>query len=344
MRVLAADVGGTKTAVAIVDIEAKSLSLVRQRRYASAELGSLGEILEDFLAGAGPAPRFAGAGVAGPVRQRRAHVTKLPWNIDERSLERRFPTTSFRLVNDFVANALGLPYLRPRQLRTLVRGNRERGGPIALLGAGTGLGEGALLSVAGRYEPFASEGGHKDFSPRDDRENRFAAFLRKRIGRAEWDRVLSGEGIGLLYDFLAAESGVGESAEVARALDAEPDRAAVITRFGLENADRRCRETLDLFVSLYGSEAGNVALQYRATGGVFVAGGIAPKILPAIERGAFVESFREKPPLSEFLKRVPIRVVLEPRLGLFGAAAAAYRTAIDATRPFSKKTLRLTTR
>jgi glucokinase len=344
MHVLAADVGGTKTVAAIVEIEAKSLSLVRQRRYVSAEHRSLGDLLEDFLADAGPAPRFAGAGVAGPVRQRRAHVTKLPWNIDERSLERRFPKTSFRLVNDFVANALGLPYLRPRQVRTIARGDPERGGPIALLGAGTGLGEGALLSVAGRYEPFASEGGHKDFSARDDRESRFAAFLRQRIGRAEWDRVLSGEGIRLLYDFFAAETGVAGSAEVERAFAAEPDRAAVITRFGLANADPLCRQALDLFVSLYGSEAGNVALQYRATGGVFVAGGIAPKILPAIERGEFVASFREKPPLSEFLSRVPIRVVLEPLLGLFGAAAAAYRIAIDATRPFSKKTLRLTTR
>jgi glucokinase len=344
VRVLAADVGGTKTVAAIVDIEAGSLSLVRHRRFASGEHRSFGDLLEDFLDGAGPAPRFAGAGVAGPVRQRRVRVTKLPWSIDERVLERRFPKTSFRLVNDFVANALGLPYLRPRQVRTLTRGNPERGGPIALIGAGTGLGEGALLSVAGRYEPFASEGGHKDFSPRDDREDRFARFLRERVGRAEWDRVLSGEGIGWIYDFLAAEGQVAESEEVARALAAEPDRAAVISRFGLENADHLCRDTLDLFVSLYGSEAGNLALQYRATGGVFVAGGIAPKILPAIERGAFLASFREKPPLSEFLRGIPVRIVVEPLLGLFGAAAAAYRTAIDATRPFSKKMLRLTTR
>jgi glucokinase len=342
MRVLAADVGGTKTAVAVVEISKRSLSVVRQARYPSAEHGGLEEILEDFLAAERSRPRRAGLGVAGPVQGRRARITKLPWSVDADALQKRFRPMSFELVNDFVANALGLPYLKPRHLRTLSKGRPEKHGPMALLGAGTGLGEAGLAFVNGRYEPLPSEGGHKDFAARDAREDRLAAFLRRRNGRAEWDRLLAGEGLGRLYDFLASE-GVGpESPEVARSLAEEEDRAAVIARFGLAGTDVLSSEALALFVSLYGSEAGNVALQYRATGGVYVAGGIAPKILPAIEKGAFLESFRSKPPLEGLLSRIPVRVVLEPRLGLFGAASAAYRTVIETTLPSSKSTMRRT--
>ncbi|MGH9366414.1 MAG: glucokinase [Thermoanaerobaculia bacterium] len=344
MRVLAADVGGTKTAVAIVEIGARSLSVVREARYQSREHSGLEEILVHFLRPERRRPRFAGFGVAGPVQNGRAQITKLPWTLDERDLSRRFRGMSVRLVNDFAANALGLWYLKPRQVRALGRGKPERGGPIALIGAGTGLGEAGLLRVAGRYEPFPSEGGHTDFGPRDAREDRLGAFLRRRAGRSEWDRLLSGVGLQHIYDFLKADGAAAESPRVARALREEEDRAAVISRFGLEGRDPLCRETLALFVSLYGSEAGNVALQYRATGGLFIAGGIAPKILPALETGLFLESFRAKPPLENLLEKIPVRVVLEPRLGLFGAAAAAYRMAIDTTRPFSKTTVRRTTR
>lgn len=344
MRVLAADVGGTKTAVAVVEIGARSLSVLREERYASGEHPALEQILEAFLSRERLPPRFAGLGVAGPVQDGRARITKLPWSIDERPLRRRFRSISFRLVNDFVANAIGLPYLKPRHLRTVWRGRPERGGPIALLGAGTGLGQAALLCVAGRYEPFPSEGGHKDFAPRDAREDRLAAHLRDRFGRAEWDRILAGEGLGHLYDFLKKEGAAPEDPAVSAAFEREKDRAAVVSRLGLEGADPLCRQALALFVSLYGSEAGNVALQYRATGGVYIAGGIAPRILPAIEKGGFLESFRRKPPLEGMLERIPVRIVLEPRLGLFGAAATAYRMAIEATRPFSKRTSRLAMR
>jgi glucokinase len=344
MRVLAADVGGTKTAVAIVEIGARSLSLLREARYRSAEHTGVEEILSQFLSRERSKPRFAGLGVAGPVEDGRARITKLHWSIDARSVERSFRGVSVRLVNDFVANAIGLSYLKPRHLRTLARGRPERNGPIALIGAGTGLGQAGLLFAGGRYEPFPSEGGHRDFSARDARESRLAAFLRERFGRAEWDRVLAGEGLSHIYDFLESEGTAHASPAVVRALADGGDRAAVISRFGLEGSDPLCREALALFASLYGSEAGNVALQYRATGGVYVAGGIAPKILPAIQKGGFLESFREKPPLDALLARIPVRVVVEPRLGLFGAAATAYRMAMETTRAFSKTTVRLAVR
>ena len=344
MRVLAADVGGTKTAVATLEIGARALRVVREARYASRDFGGLSEVLADFLSGERRAPGFAGLGVAGPASGGRAWITKLGWTIDASRLSRQFHAMSFRLVNDFVANALGLSYLRPRHVATLARGSPQKGGPIALIGAGTGLGEAGLVRVAGRYEPFPSEGGHTDFGPRNAREDRLAAFVRARTGRAEWDRLLAGEGLGHLYDFLESEGVAPESPATAAAFAREPDRAAVISRLALGNEDRLCRETLRFFVSLYGSAAGNAALQYRATGGVYLAGGIAPKILPALREPGFLEAFRSKPPLERFLARIPVRLVLEERLGLFGAAAAAYRMAIETTRPFSKRTARWTIR
>jgi len=344
MRVLAADVGGTKTAVAILEIGSRALEVVREERNESASHRGLEEILAAFLGSERP-PRVAGIGVAGPVRGGTALVTKLGWTIETRTLERRFRGAAFRVVNDFVANAFGLAYLRPKALRTLVRGRGEPDGPIALIGAGTGLGEAGLLPLlSGRHEPFPSEGGHKDFAPRDEREARFGSFLAARTGRAEWDRVLSGEGLVHLYDFLRGEGAPRESPRVAATLARSDDRAAEISRFALDEGDPLCAAALELFASLYGAEAGNVALQYRATGGVYLAGGIAAKIFPALARGGFAKAFRDKPPLTALLEKIPVRVVLEPRLGLFGAGAAGYRRAMDDTWPSSKRTSRFTTR
>jgi len=339
MRVLAGDVGGTKTALAIIEIASGRLSVRRFRRYPSARFGSLEEILSTFLAGAGTPPGAAGFGVAGPVRDGRARVTKLPWIVDERNLAREAGIARVRVVNDFVAAAFGISYVARGRLRVLQEGEPERNGPIGLIGAGTGLGQAGVARCAGDWEPLASEGGHADFGPRNAIEDRLVKFLRKKFGRVTRDRLLSGEGLTHLYDFLHYGDFAPESSRVARAF-AGADRAAVISRFGLAGRDRLCREALRLFVSIYGSEAGNLALQYRATGGVFIAGGIAAKILPALEAPLFLDSFRSKPPMEELLSRIPVRVVLEARLPLFGAAVAAYRTSMDMTRPSSKTRLR----
>lgn len=339
MRVLAGDIGGTKTLMAIVEISRRGLRVDRSRKYSSGKFGSLEEIVALFLQGRGRPPRVAGFGVAGPVRAGRSRVTKLPWVVDERRLETQTGIARVRVVNDFVAAALGIPYLKPRQTATLRAGNPEPGGPVGLIGAGTGLGQAGLASFAGRYEPLASEGGHADFGPRNAVEDRLVKFLRRQFGRVSRDRLLSGEGLAHLYDFLESEGNVPESPRVARAFQTE-DRASVISRFALARRDRLCREALRLFVSIYGSEAGNLALQYRATGGLFVAGGIAPKILPALRDPIFLASFSSKPPMEELLAGIPVRVVLEPRLPLYGAAAAAYRIAMETTRPSSKTMMR----
>jgi glucokinase len=330
MRVLAGDIGGTKTAVAIADVGPLSLSLVSTRTYPSGSWAGLEDILEDFLSGE-RRPVAAAFGVAGPVRAGRAKVTKLPWAIDENRLARRLAIPRVRVVNDFVAAALGIPRLSPRRIALLVPGRAEPGGPIGVLGAGTGLGQTVVVEVGEARIAIASEGGHADFGPRDEREDRLVRFVRGRFGRVSRDRLLSGEGLGHIYDFLRFDRTASDAPAVARAF-AKGDRAAVISSFALSGRDGLCREALAMFVSIYGSEAGNLALQYRATGGVYLAGGIAAKILPALRRRPFRESFRSKAPMEALLAAIPVRAVREPRLGLIGAAEAAYRMATETTR------------
>src|SRR6202521_2245748 len=268
-------------------------------------------------------PRYAAFGVSGPVVAGRSSITKLPWTIDERMVSRTLKIPRVRVQNDFVAAALGIPYLTARQVVTVSEGEGEPGGPMALIGAGTGLGQAAVWRSRGRVEGLPSEGGHADFGPRTPREDRLVRFVRARFGRASRDRLLSGEGLAHVYDFLKEDGAAPESARVARAFE-EEDRAAVISRFGLESDDPLCALALATFAAIYGSEAGNLALQYRATGGVYVAGGIAARILPALRTATFLDAFRSKPPMAELLARIPVRIVRDPRLGLFGAAAAAY--------------------
>ena len=340
MRVLAGDIGGTKTSLGVVEIGKARLSLVRHARYASRDHPSLESVLRLFLRGKPGQFAAAAFGVAGPVREGRAFVTKLPWRIEQTRLARLLKLPGrVGLVNDFVAAAFGLTYLPPESLAVLARGRPEPGGPIGLIGAGTGLGQAALLPIRGGYEPAASEGGHADFGPRSRREDSLAQFVRSRFGRVSRDRLLSGEGLRLMSEFLRSQGRRRERVAVRRALGRE-DPAAVISRYGLAGKDPLCTDALAMFVVIYGSEAGNLALQYRATGGVFVAGGIAPKILPALRRGGFLQAFRSKPPLEAALRKIPDRVVLEPELGLYGAAAAAYRMAIDFRRPSAKSRIR----
>jgi glucokinase len=340
MRVLAGDIGGTKTSLGIVEVSPGSLRLLRHERYASAKYKRLESVLREFLDAGQGRLSAAGFGVAGPVQQGRAAVTKLPWLIAEDRLARLLSLPGrVRLVNDFVAAALGLPYVPRRHLAVLSRGRPEPGGPIGLIGAGTGLGQAALLPVRGKYEPAASEGGHADFGPRNPREDALVRFVRARRGRVSRDRLLSGEGLRLIYEFLQSEGRRRESLSVRKAFSRE-DPSAVISRFGLARADPLCAAALRLFVEIYGSEAGNLALQYRATGGIYLAGGIAAKILPALKGSVFLDAFRRKPPLEGLLRNIPIKVVLEPELGLYGAAAAAYRMAIEVRRPSAKRRTR----
>jgi len=327
VRILAGDVGGTKTVLAIVQIAGRRCHVERFERYPSAEHAGLGEIVERFLDRERTRPAAAGFGVAGPVRAGRSKITNLPWKLDERRLARESRLRTVALVNDFAANAFGLRFLGPRQLATLVRGRSDPDGPVAILGAGTGLGEAGLMRSGGVEAVVPSEGGHVDFGPRSRLEDRLVAWLRGRFGRATRERILSGNGLVLLWEFLSRE-GVAKSTAGARAeIEAAEDRAAAISRLALGRRDPLSRAALAWFAEIYGSETGNLALQYRATGGVYIAGAIAPKILPALRARAFLAAFRDKPPMRDLLSGIPVRVVLDPRLGLYGAAAAAARRA-----------------
>jgi glucokinase len=330
--VLAGDIGGTKTALATVRIAPRREApptILRVERYASAAYPGLEEIVQEFLRDDSrrERPEAAGFGVAGPVRGGVARITKLPWRVETRRFAARVGIRRVALLNDFVAAALGLPYLTSRQSAALVPGRVDPDGPVAILGAGTGLGQAAVMRIGASFQVAPSEGGHADFGPRTPLEDRLVVFLRGKFGRASRDRILSGSGLALLYEFLKHDGFARESPATAAELDSGADPAAVVSRLGLAGRDRLARAALDLFASIYGSEAGNLALQYRATGGVFVGGGIAPKILPALRRPGFRKAFGAKPPMEDLLARIPVRVVLDPRLALYGAAAAAFETA-----------------
>ena len=319
--ILAGDVGGTKTSLAIYRQEARGLLRIRMATYRSQEHASLDPILRDFL-GAGATVERACIGVAGPVESGRCRLTNLDWEVDEASLRRILGVREAYLVNDLQATASSLPFLQKSDRATIRDGASDPRGNMAVLAAGTGLGEGFLVESGAGYIPFPSEGGHVDFAPRDDREIRLHAFLRAKYGRVSVERVLSGPGLYDIYRFLIAEERMAEEPGIAAEIAGkEPQRA--IVRRGLAGGSGTCAETLRIFCSLYGAEAGNLALQFLATGGVYLGGGIAPAILPALLRGEFVSAFLDKGRMRNLLSGVPVMVILDPTAPLLGAASFA---------------------
>jgi len=332
--ILAGDVGGTKTSLALYRREARSLLRNRMATYRSREHEDFDAILRDFLSGGGTVER-ACIGVAGPVESGRCRLTNLDWEVDEASLRRTLGVREAYLINDLQATASSLPYLQESDRAVIQEGEADPRGNMAVLAAGTGLGEGFLVGSGAGYIPLASEGGHVDFAPRDEREMRLHAFLRAKHGRVSVERVLSGPGLHDLYRFLREAEGMAEGPRVAAEVAAgEPQQA--IVRHGLAGGTGACAEALRIFCSLYGAEAGNLALQYLATGGVYLGGGIAPAILPALRRGQFVSAFRDKGRMGNLLSRVPVAVILDPAAPLLGAAEYAAAGGLLARPPGSR--------
>jgi glucokinase len=323
--ILAGDVGGTKTLLGLFRRSGNRLLRVRERSFASREFRSLESIVDAFLTDVPEATRVhsAAVGVAGPVVGGRTQVVNLRWPVDERRLARRLGTRAVRVLNDVEATAWGIPALPRSRLVDLTPRLRARPGNAALIAAGTGLGMALMVWDGRQRHPSASEGGHQAFGPRDDLELELARFLRRRHGRASVERAVSGPGLLSIYAFLAERGGGRESRALRRRLAEAEDPNAAIAEAGLAGDDRLAGRALDLFVSLLGAAAGDLALVARATGGLYVAGGIAPKILPKLRSRAFLQAFRDKGRLSSFLRRVPVRVILEPRTALFGAARCA---------------------
>ncbi len=324
--VLAGDIGGTKTNLGLFEVHSLlplRLACLEQERFESRAHGSLGRILTTFLASRPVRFEVAAFGVAGPVINGRCSATNLPWVVDAAKLSRSIEVP-VALLNDLETTAHAIPHLGRAKLRTLNAGRPVRNGNLGLIAAGTGLGEAFVFRGGSRFLVGASEGGHCSFAPRDGVQVALLEHLQRTFGHVSVERVLSGAGLERLYDFpgLGGEPAAGGEDPGLRA-DASGDRAAAISHAALSGSSARAAAALELFASIYGAEAGNMALKYLATGGVYIGGGIAPRILPALERGGFMEAFVDKGRFRALLSAIPVRVILDDNASLQGAAAVA---------------------
>jgi glucokinase len=321
--ILAGDVGGTKTHLGLYRAEGGRLSGLRDEIYPTRNFKSLADACAEFLARGNEDIRAACFGVPGPVIESEAHATNVPWEMREDHLTRALRGIPVRLVNDLGATAYGVIHLPDSEVCVLQAGQyRLHRADIAVIAAGTGLGEAALVFENGHYYAVASEGGHSDFAPRSDEQFALWKYLAERFGHVSVERVLSGPGLLNIYSFLREHRGTPEPGWLTERLQKE-DPGAVISEAALDARDPECVHALDMFVEIYGAEAGNLALKVLALGGVYLGGGIAPKILPALKDGRFVRAFRDKGRLDEMLSRIEVRVSLNEAAALHGAAHCA---------------------
>jgi glucokinase len=327
-------VGGTKVHLALYNFEEGKLAYVRDEKYHAQEHAGLEEIVEKFLTEGndkGEELTAACFGVPGPVRAGRLKLTNLPWELDCQALSKGLEIEHLFLINDLEANGYGIAELSPDQIFVLSEGDPSATGHRGLVSAGTGLGEAVLLWTGRHYYPIASEGGHTDFAPRNDEEIELLRYLWKQLGgRVSCERVISGIGLKNIYSFFRDDRGLEEPAWLKERMESE-DPNAVIGEVGEEGGCELCVRTLDLFVSAYGAEAGNLGLKILATGGVYLGGGIAPKILKTMRNGKFMHAFTDKGRLSHVLEQAPVRIILESRAALMGAAAYAEERAAEVT-------------
>ena len=329
MIVLAGDIGGTKTLLQLSRSGPDGLEVLHEKRYASAEYGEFLALASQFVAESlqltGMHPSRACFGVAGPVSGRLAKTTNLPWSLDADALETALNIERVRLINDFQSVGYGVDALKSEDIVILQQGVEKPCGTRAIIGAGTGLGQAFLVWQADHYEVVASEGGHADFAPTDDEQVVLLRYLRKRYQWATWERAVSGRGLVNIFEFLAEREHEPLSAPLQQALR-EEDHAAVISRFGMQGGDPTAAKALEIFVTLYGAQAGNLALTGLATGGVYLAGGVAPKIIDKLTDGTFMKAFSDKEErMQPLLKAMPVRVIVNPNVGLLGSAIAASR-------------------
>lgn len=329
MRLLAADVGGTKTLLALAEAVDGRIELVQERRYDSGQYADFEAIVADFLARLPPeqrAVRRACFAVAGPVMSaggsELARITNLSWRIDNRRLAQEFAFTAVYLINDFQAVGYGIEQLGDNDLVTLQAGRPRAAAPRVVLGAGTGLGTALLVWDGTQYHVLATEGGHVDFAPNGVRQQRLLAWLAQRHGHVSIERLLSGPGLVAIYEFLCGEEPQRINPELVARLRT-PEAAAAVSDYALIHGDSLANEALALFVAVYGAHAGNLALLTLPYGGVYIAGGIAPRILPRLTDGGFVAAFNDKGRMAHLTADTPVAVVINPKVGLLGAARFA---------------------
>jgi glucokinase len=334
--ILAGDVGGTKVHLALYDFVAGRLKPVREHKFPAAQFARLDDVVEAFLtagddhAATDRAQIMAACfGCPGPVRNGHLKLTNLPWTLDERDLKASLRIEHIFLINDLEANGYGIPELAPDAVHTLLSGDAAAVGHQGLVSAGTGLGEALLIWDGKHHRPIPSEGGHCDFAARTDREIALLEYLRRTLkGRVSFERVVSGIGIKNVYEFLRDDQKMDEPQWLRDRMAAE-DHNAVIGRCAEDGSSELCYETMQMFVSALGAEGGNIALKVLATGGIYLGGGIAPKTLKTLGGGAFAAAFLDKGRLSPLLESIPVRVILDERCALLGAAAYAEARAAE---------------
>jgi glucokinase len=324
-KILAGDIGGTKTNLGLFVRGEGRPSPITVESYPSGESSNLEQMIERFLESRNLSDIASACfGIAGPVINGRCKTTNLPWEVSEVRLRKKFKWAEARLLNDLAATALSIPLLSRAEWASLNRGKRQEGGNLALVAPGTGLGQSLLIFHQGRYAPVPSEGGHVDFAPQTEAQVELWRFLKEKYGHVSVERVVSGPGLVDIYSWLKG-SGRYEEPSWLKELFKEEDPARAITDCALDGKHPLCVETLDSFVSILGSVAGNLALTGLTMGGVYLGGGIPPKILPALESGRFLEAFLDKGRFSDLLSKIPIRVILNERAALLGAAECAFQ-------------------
>lgn len=314
--ILVGDIGGTHTRLALFD---KGHMVEVEKKYPSRNYSGLEEIVRQYLQN--KKIEKACFGVAGPVQEGVCKATNLPWIIDASHLSKALQIPSVYLLNDLEANAYGIKVLKPEELYSLQVGKKQKGNQ-ALISAGTGLGEAGLYWDGKEHHPFACEGGHTDFAPRNAMEIELLVYLKKKFPHVSYERVVSGPGIHSIYQFLIETGRETSSPQLEKEMK-ERDPSSVISEWGRQNKDKACVKTVEWFISLYGAEAGNLALKFLSLGGMYVGGGIAPHLLEKIKNGSFLSSFSDKGRFKPLLESIPIWVILNDNAALMGAAAYA---------------------
>ena len=323
--IIGGDIGGTKTIIALAEADDGRVNFTHQRQFESGKHDSLEEIIGLFMGevSINRGETAACFGIAGAIKDGRCKTTNLPWEVDEKSIKEKIGLKEVKLINDFKSIGYGIPYLGEEDLNVLNEGYKDDKGPIAIIGAGTGLGEGVAFysSHSRSYQVLPSEGGHSTFSPAGEEELGLHKYLMEKFGHVSFERLLSGQGFVNIYNYLADTGFAAIDPDIAVRMEEEDDPAAVISSAGLVGKDALCIKALDMFVSIYGTEAGNLALKFLPSGGLYISGGIATKISKKLKDGIFMKSFLNKGRMSDFLKNIPLYIVLNPQVGLVGSVA-----------------------
>jgi glucokinase len=318
--ILAGDIGATRTRLAAFETEGNRLQCVIEKTYPSQQHEGLSAILAEFIKTEGIPVHSACVGVAGPVRGGRSKISNLPWIIDSRQLAQQLRLGSVGLLNDLEAYAYGIDALESKDFITLSEGAEDAEGNRAVISARTGLGMAGLYWDGFRHHPFACEGGHADFAPRNDLEMELLGYLQKKYGRISYERILSGPGIKNIYDFLRDTHKSDEPEWLRKQMDTSHDPPALISQLALEGKAAICDQCLSMFVSIFGAETGNAALKFMSTGGIFIGGSIAAKIVPKMKDPVFMQSFLDKGRMEGLLKDMTVKIVLNDDCGIIGAA------------------------